>query len=272
MEADGSAPWRRDDFPTLAAIGVLAYVFCDIGHELVGHGGACILSGGRAISLSTVHFQCFGGAQRLVSAAGILFNIAVGAFCGASLRFVGSGSIHTRYLLWLAAAYNTFTGFGYVVSSAVRGSGDLANAAVGLAPVWHWRLAAAILGALLYMAAVWRATLGLREYIGPGGSARVWRLILVPYFSAAIAAVAAGSCNSILKTSQVLLMAVDTTLGVWGFLLIPAVWRWIGPPKAAVASQPPLTRSLAHILMAVIVIIIFVAVVGPGLRIAAGVR
>ena len=267
--APGSSTNRQpDDFLTLAAIGILAYVFCDMGHELVGHGAACLVTGGHAISFSTVHFQCFGGWQRLVCSGGILFNIALGALCGLALRFARSTAVCTRYFLWLAMAYNLFTGFGYMVSSAVRDSGDLANAARGLAPVWHWRIAAAGTGALLYAAAVWVVTRDLGKYIGPRGSARVWQLILVPYFSAAFVACAAGLENSILQTSQVLLMAVDTTLGVWGLLLIPALWRFIGSPNTVTSPAPPVTRNAIWVVAAAGVAIAFVVIIGPGLRLA----
>lgn len=111
-------------------------------------------------------------------------------------------------------------------------------------------------------------TRDLGKYIGPRGSARVWQLILVPYFSAAFVACAAGLENSILQTSQVLLMAVDTTLGVWGLLLIPALWRFIGSPNTVTSPAPPVTRNAIWVVAAAGVAIAFVVIIGPGLRLA----
>lgn len=53
------APERpRHDPLTLVAIALLAYVVGDVLHEAVGHGGACLVVGGRPLVLSTVHFEC----------------------------------------------------------------------------------------------------------------------------------------------------------------------------------------------------------------------
>jgi len=75
-----------DDALTLAASGILAYVSCDLLHEMAGHGGVCLTTGGRAITFSTVHFQCNGGWQPLNCAAGILLNITGGTLLWLALR------------------------------------------------------------------------------------------------------------------------------------------------------------------------------------------
>ena len=49
-------------------------------------------------------------------------------------------------------AYNLFTGWGYVVSSSLSNSGDLANALRAAPPAWHWRAMAAPVGVLFYAA------------------------------------------------------------------------------------------------------------------------
>src|SRR2546427_355944 len=61
---------RLLDVPTVVAIAIVAYVLADVLHEAVGHGGACVLTGGKPLVLSTVHFDC-GGDSRWVAAAGI---------------------------------------------------------------------------------------------------------------------------------------------------------------------------------------------------------
>ena len=46
------------DLPTLVAIPIVAYGLANLGHEGLGHGGACLLAGGRPMVLSSVHFEC----------------------------------------------------------------------------------------------------------------------------------------------------------------------------------------------------------------------
>src|SRR2546427_12216866 len=68
---------RLLDVPTVVAIAIVAYVLADVLHEAEGHGGACVLTGGKPLVLSTVHFDC-GGDSRWWAAAGPLVNLAAG--------------------------------------------------------------------------------------------------------------------------------------------------------------------------------------------------
>ena len=214
-------PPPSDSRLTLAAIGILAYVSCDLLHELIGHGGACLATGGQPATFSTVHFQCLGGWQPGVCAAGILANIVVGVALWIAARQSANISIHVRYFAWLAMAYNLFTGWGYVVSSSLGNSGDLANAFRAAPPAWHWRAMAAPVGVLFYVLSTWIAAAQMRPLIGPGYPARLWRLILIPYFGSAVVASAAGALNQIMSARLAITLAVGTTLGSWGFLLVP---------------------------------------------------
>ena len=51
-------PVERDDLLTLCAVGVLASMAAALGHELVGHAGACVLSGGEVTLISVIWFRC----------------------------------------------------------------------------------------------------------------------------------------------------------------------------------------------------------------------
>ena len=257
-------PPPSDSVLTLAAIGTLAYVSCDLLHELVGHGGACLATGGQPVTFSTVHFQCFGGWQPGVCAAGILANIIAGAALWLIARRSAKLSIRVRYFVWLAMAYNLFTGWGYVVSSSLGNSGDLANAFRAAPPAWHWRAMAAPVGVLFYVLSTWIAAVQVRPLIGPGYPARLWRLILIPYFGSAAVASAAGALNQIMHAHLAITLAVSTTLGSWGFLLVPLVLLTSRTAPAPVA--PAIPRSLGWMVAAVLVAAVFVGVVGPGLR------
>ena len=43
---------------TVAGIAVTAYILASVLHEGVGHGGACLLAGGKVLVISTVHMEC----------------------------------------------------------------------------------------------------------------------------------------------------------------------------------------------------------------------
>ena len=117
MESDSTFPvsakrdsGSRENILTLVAIGVVAYICCDLLHELLGHGGTCITTGGRPVTFSTTHFQCFGGRQPLICAAGVIMNVAAGLLLWLALRWMRGASVHVRYFLWLCIADNLFSG------------------------------------------------------------------------------------------------------------------------------------------------------------------
>jgi len=42
----------KDDALTIAAIAIVVYIVAGVIHEGVGHGGACLLAGGRVLVIS----------------------------------------------------------------------------------------------------------------------------------------------------------------------------------------------------------------------------
>lgn len=93
-----------------ALLGMLAFVCACIAHEAVGHGGACLASGGRIVLLTSVCFRCQPGLP-LVDAAGPLANLAVaGAAWFALARFPLSAT--TRLLATFVLAFNAMWGAG----------------------------------------------------------------------------------------------------------------------------------------------------------------
>ncbi len=85
------------DICTIVAIAAVAYVCASILHEGIGHGGACVLTGGKPVAISTVHFEC-DHEGRLVAAGGTIVNFAAGLVCWLGLRIV-SHATRLRYFL-----------------------------------------------------------------------------------------------------------------------------------------------------------------------------
>jgi hypothetical protein len=71
--ARGGAP----DNLTIIAIAIVVTVIADVLHEGAGLGGACLLTGGHPLGLSTVHFEC-DSEGRLVAAGGTVVNLIAG--------------------------------------------------------------------------------------------------------------------------------------------------------------------------------------------------
>src|SRR5712691_11887772 len=101
----------RSSLFTTVAVAITAYAFCDLVHEVAGHGiAALMVPGVRILSLSTVALQTTGN-SRIVAAAGSIANVLVGAAALALFhrraRFSATG-----YFLWLFGSLNLMNGSG----------------------------------------------------------------------------------------------------------------------------------------------------------------
>jgi hypothetical protein len=139
----------RDDVPTICAIAVVAMVIATASHEVIGHGGACLLSGGQIRRLSSVYFTCT-PPGRWIDAAGPLGNLACGAAAWLGLRLLPPTATAWRLFAWLAAAFSLYWFAGYLVYAMALGTGDYIFALeLGDAPLG--RAAGAALGVALYL-------------------------------------------------------------------------------------------------------------------------
>jgi hypothetical protein len=69
---------------TLAAIAMVAFLIANVAHEGLGHGGACVLVGGRPVALSSAWFEGeYAGVsdwgRRAELAGGTLANLVLAA-------------------------------------------------------------------------------------------------------------------------------------------------------------------------------------------------
>lgn len=144
MRSQTTSPW------TLCALAAIGFVVACVAHEAVGHGLACLGSGGTVRWLTSVYFRCQPG-RPFVDAAGPLANLCVAAACILAARRRRADT--PRLALALIAAFNGLWGAGYLLFSAVTNDGDLAFVLRDLAlqPAWAWRLGMGLAGAWLYL-------------------------------------------------------------------------------------------------------------------------
>src|SRR3989442_4826890 len=183
---------------TVVAIAAVAYVCASILHEGIGHGGACVLTGGKPVAISTVHFEC-DHEGRLVAAGGTIVNFAAGLVCWLGLRIV-SHATRLRYFLWLSMTINFLQAGGYFLFSGVGNIGDWAVVIQGFQPAWLWRVGLTMLGVGSYLIFVWIALLEMRPFLGQAEPERLQRakkLTLVPYFTGGILSCVAGLFNPV---------------------------------------------------------------------------
>ena len=260
----GGATTTRSNLWTVIAIAIVAYAACDMAHEVLGHGVACALTGVRALSLSTVALQT-GTSNRLVAAAGSIANVIVGLLALALFRR-GRAFGTTRYFLWLFAAVNLMNGTGYLLFSGVLDFGDWAVVIAGLEPHGIWRAVLTVAGAALYFGAIKLVAAQLIPLIRNGEIDRLEmpRLIFPAYVAGGLLFVAGAALNPI-GPSLILMSGVSSGFGAMaGLAIIPKLVqdRTAGSPGGGV----PLRFSPAWVAAGLLVALVFVAILGPGVR------
>ena len=255
------------DAVTVAAIGVIAYILGNILHEGLGHAGACILTGGKAISVSAVAMDC-GAENRLVIAGGTIMNV----FAAAVFFLLGRIAVRNsalRYFLWLSMTINMMEAAGYFLFSGVGGIGDWYMFIQGFTPQLTWRVALAVIGGVAYLLAVRFSLLKLRPLIGSDPQQRVVlarSLTLTPYFAGGVVECLAGVLNP-QGWFLVVFSAAASTFGGTSGLAWGSQWlRGNGIPLGTPAEPVAIARSWPWICAAILLAVAFIVVLGPGIR------
>jgi hypothetical protein len=268
-----AVPSPRHDLLTVAAVGLVAYALANLLHEGLGHGGACLLVGGKPLVLSSLHFDgdtkgLPRGANRFIAAGGTLVNLLAGGIALVALSRSLTLPAQVRYFFWLLAFVNLFQGTGYFLFSGVGGIGDWASVIAGWPMPWLWRLVMAVTGGLAYFVIMLFAMRRLAPFVGdprPGRYRRAVALSIVPYLTGSALFIISGLFNPV-GLMLVLVSAVAASLGgTCGFLWGPQFY--LDPDFAPTSGEPiPIARSWGWIATAAIVAMVFVSVLGPGIH------
>jgi hypothetical protein len=179
-------------------------------------------------------------------------------------------SAQVRFFLWVFAFVNLFQGTGYFLFAGVAGIGDWASVIAGWPAPWLWLVIMAATGGLAYFLVMLLAMRLLARFVGnpkPGRYRRAVALSIVPYLTGSALYIISGLFNPV-GLMLVLVSAVAASLGgTCGFFWGPQFYR---DPDFAPASEGPIriTRSWGWIATAAIVAVVFIAVLGPGIRFA----
>jgi hypothetical protein len=259
---------QRSDALTIASIAAVAYMLGNILHEGLGHGGACLLSGGRPLVLSSVHFECSAD-TRLVMAGGTLVNLLAGALFFILGRLVSREYPRLKFFLWLAMAVNLFAGTGYFLFSGIGGIGDWSDFIRGLGPQVPLRITLTALGVVTYAAAARVNLMELRPFIGSDQQrySRASRMLAVAYFTGGIVMCVAGAFNP-KGAILILISAAASTFGGSSGLLWATQWLKSESmvPLGSVETPIVIQRSWRWTVLAGAVAGIFVFVLGPSIR------
>jgi hypothetical protein len=253
----------RDDWVTVCAISLLAWILADGTHEGIGHGLTALLTGARSGVVSTVAWSSVYN-SRLVAAGGPVLNLAEAAVLWVALRSAGKASPQTQFFLFASCTFCLLTATGYFLLSGVTNFGDWAQVIAGMHPHWLWQALLATVGAATYFLSVRAMGGALVRYVGipREDKLRMKTLTWLPYF-AALALSAAGGVMNPLGMKLVLESALPAAAGGNCGLL----WMRYYVPKgtAPARSEESIGRSYAWIGVAAVLSPAFIFVLGRGI-------
>ena len=110
---------KKYNLLTLAMTGVLSYMIADIIHEVIGHGGTCLIIGNRINLLTSAYFKSSPG-NTFVDIGGPIANLIFGGLAFILLK----KSTLPKLLMLQVTAYNLFWFSGTILHSAINETGD----------------------------------------------------------------------------------------------------------------------------------------------------
>jgi hypothetical protein len=251
---------RADNIPTIAAIGLLAYASADVAHHALGHGVACLASGGRIISLSSIYLDCT-RSDMAIDVSGPAANLLIGLAALLACHIVRSAPLTTRLFLVLAAAFNLLWFAMQLVFSVITTTDDWAAAIHEFHLTGATRAGMIVVGALVYLATVRWAAAKLTYIAQP--AARVITITLTAWLTAGIIACATAAFDHH-PIAAVLRHAAPQSLGnAVGLLFVPRLTAKLAAPGN---MDAPLAMSIPWVLAAGIVAAASIILLGPGHR------
>lgn len=250
----------RNDWATVAALGLLAMCVVTFDHEALGHGSACLLLGGQIRLLTSSIFHC-DVRSGWIDPAGPACNLLMGAIALACRRLVPQRLAKLRLFLILVTAFSLFWEAGYLMRAMLRRDGDLyffVRFLLGEVTAWE-RWAAAAAGLVLYVAAIRITSAGLSGLWPEAPMARA--AARAAWLSATLGAAAAALAFPGPDWADVR----DAALEIGGASLPLLVIPVRGAKNVGDAAPALIARSPVVIGLSVVVYVLFVATLGRGL-------
>jgi hypothetical protein len=176
---------------TFSFIGITAYIFTDVVHEVMGHTGTAFVLGIHTTLLTSVYYRSNPG-NFIVSLGGPTANLILAALLFFILRRKTNLSFHTSLFLLIALSYNLFWFSGTLLDSSFNRMGDWSYAVKMLNIGTFGKPLLILAGIIAYIVSfrIIRPHVAKMKERFPGYPLK--HGIYFSYYAAVIAAVAAG--------------------------------------------------------------------------------
>jgi hypothetical protein len=182
----------RNDWLTVAAIGLIAMCVVTADHEALGHGSVCVLVHGHITLLTSSLFRC-SARSGWIDVGGPAMNLLMGTLALVARLWLPARFAKLRLFLVCVTAFSFFWEGGYLIDAMHHQKGDLYDFTeflLGSVSIWQ-RWLGAVLGIALFVLSARIAAGGLSDMWPDASVARgVARTVWV---AAAIGAAAAAA-------------------------------------------------------------------------------
>lgn len=261
----------RIDPVTIAGLALVLMPLLTMLHELGGHAGMCLASGGRLLELGAFYVDCASSdaaARRAVSLAGPGIDALTG-LVGFVVwkRLTNDMARLVAWYIWLSTA---FSAAGYMLFSGLTGLGDLGaagNQGIGPLPMpVLWQALIALAGAIGYVCLIRLGIVTLAQMVGSGLKTRTAKRIIAHLFYAVlcVAALLASLPNPV-GVFVTLASAVAASFGGKAGLISIG----FAPGRRDDAREFRIKRSWALLVAGLAITIGFALILGPTIRFAA---
>ena len=137
---------QNNKFLYLATVGILSYIVADIIHEVIGHGGTCLIIGNKIELLTSVYFKSSPG-NILVDIGGPIANLIFGGL----IFYILTRTSFAKLFLFQVTAYNLFWFSGTILHSAISKTGDWTFAVKEVVREPYAKILLIITGILFYV-------------------------------------------------------------------------------------------------------------------------
>jgi hypothetical protein len=248
----------------------MSYIIADIAHEAIGHGGACLIAGGKITMLTSVYFRSETHSF-ITDAFGPLTNLVIGLLLWTLLRRANHFKAYTQLLLLHTMTFNLFWFSWLCFYAGITNKGDFAFDIGGDTELLAWRIFLVVIGIIFYRTFLYlivSVALKIFNSFKHNFSKQGLRqLFLIPYLSAGVSALIAVSFFSP-HSSETFIEAINFPM-FFPMLLIPRYLRKSNKhfyEETCDLDEPFLTkRQMNFIFYGAIIFTIFCCTMGRGM-------
>lgn len=271
MEDTRATKTAHLDLVTVAAISMIAYLLANVGHEGLGHGGTCLLVGGRPLGLSSAWFDgdlsgVSAWGVRAEKAGGTIVNLLLGIGFFAWLRSAKKPSGPVYYFLWLSMTVNLLQGGGYLMVSPLAGFGDWKDFIEGLDHRLAWKLGLTAVGLAISCAALFVAIRTVEPLLGRESRARAARARWLCWLPYVFAGGLVFSIAALFNPGGKIFVLTSAAAHIGGTAWLAWLPAWVKRPGEATSEEPlSLSRHVGWIVAGGIAMIVCIFVLGPSI-------